>query len=101
MIDGKLILIIFANDGTPMRSMLLSPPGKGGVICYRLCTPMFHAVLPLDEVVVYHETTNGPFVRNEAVLAEWAPADPLELRAFLENAAIECGSPPELFKVTV
>jgi cupin fold WbuC family metalloprotein len=100
MIDGKLIVIIFQDDGVPVRSIILSPPFKGGAVCYRLCTPMFHAVLPLDEVVVYHEITNGPFVRNDAVLADWAPADPLELRAFLENAAIDSGSSPELFKVT-
>jgi cupin fold WbuC family metalloprotein len=101
MIDGRLAVIIFAHDGTPVRSVMLTPPGNGGAICYRLCTPMFHAVLPLDDVVVYHETTNGPFVENEAIMADWAPTAPVDLRAFLEKAAIGCGVSPNFFKEAV
>jgi len=96
MIFGRLIVVLFKNDGTPMRSLLLSPPGQGGVICYRLCVPTFHAVFPLDEVVVFHEVTNGPFVKNDAVLANWAPQSQDELRLFLVKAALDGGLPPEV-----
>jgi cupin fold WbuC family metalloprotein len=88
MIAGRLIIVIFRDDGTPTRTLLLTPPGEGGVVCYRLCTPAFHAVLPLDEVVVYHETTNGPFIKNDAVVAEWAPKSGDQLRAFLVRSAL-------------
>jgi cupin fold WbuC family metalloprotein len=96
MIAGRLIIVIFKEDGTPIRSLLLSPPGEGGVVCYRLCTPAFHAVLPLDEVVVYHEITNGPFIKNDAVIAEWAPKSGEPLRSFLVNAALAGALPPEV-----
>ena len=96
MIDGRFILIIFGDDGVPMRSLLLTPPERGGVICFRLSMPVFHAALPLDDVVVFHEVTNGPFKKDEAVLASWAPSEPSELRAFLEKAAISCGIPAGL-----
>ena len=88
MISGRLIVILFTDDGTPIRSLLLSPPGRGGVICYRLCTPAFHSVLPLDDVVVFHETTNGPYSKNGAVMAEWAPDEPDKLQSFLIKAAL-------------
>jgi hypothetical protein len=53
-------------------------------------------VLPLDEVVVFHEITNGPFQQGDAVVADWAPHDPPRLRAFLHDAALASGLPAEL-----
>lgn len=96
MISGRLVVVLFKDDGTPTQSLLLSPPGQGGVICYRLCTPTFHAVLPLDEVVVFHEVTNGPLVRNDAVLADWAPRSHDKLRLFLVKAALDGTLPSEV-----
>jgi cupin fold WbuC family metalloprotein len=91
MIDGRMVLIIFDDQGVPQRSLLLTPHGRGGLVCFRLGAPAFHAVLPLDETVVFHEATNGPFRKGEAVLAPWAPQQENELRSFLENAAIASG----------
>jgi cupin fold WbuC family metalloprotein len=96
MIDGRLAVVIFDDVGNPVRSLLLTPPGQGGLICYRLCMPAFHAVLPLDDVVVFHEITNGPFRRGDAVVAEWAPNEPEGLREFLRAAAVEAGLPHDL-----
>jgi cupin fold WbuC family metalloprotein len=95
MIDGRLAVVIFEEDGRPLRSLLLTPPRQGGVICYRLCVPAFHTVLPLDDVVVFHETTNGPFEKGDALLAEWAPSEPGALRSFLQEAVVAGGLSPE------
>jgi cupin fold WbuC family metalloprotein len=96
IIDGRLIIVIFKDDGTSLRSLLLTSAGKGGALCYRMCKPSFHAVLPLDEVVVFHEVTNGPFVKNEAVFADWAPTTPNELRSFLVRAALSENLPVDV-----
>ncbi len=98
MIDGRAVLILFREDGTAVRALLLTPPGQKGIFCFRLGTPAFHALLQLDDVAVFHEVTNGPFRKGEAVLAPWAPTGHLALREFLENAAISCGLPRELIK---
>jgi cupin fold WbuC family metalloprotein len=100
MIEGRFALIIFQDDGVPLRSFMLTPVGKGGVVCCRLNTPVFHAILPLDEIVIFQEVTNGPFKRGEAVLASWAPSGDPELREFLERAAIKCGIREDLLKKT-
>jgi len=91
MIHGRMVLIIFDDHGGPLRAMVLTPPVQGGVTCYRLGKPLFHAILPLDDVVVFHEVTNGPFKRGEAILADWAPTAHGELCAFLAESAVACG----------
>jgi cupin fold WbuC family metalloprotein len=94
MICGRMIFIMFMDDGTPMHAALLVPPSQQGTICFRISDPIYHAVLPLDEVVVYQETTSGPFRPGEAKVAPWAPAEPKDIRDFLENAANSCGVVP-------
>jgi cupin fold WbuC family metalloprotein len=96
MIEGRLAVVIFNDDGTTRSSFVLAPPGQRGSIAYRLGTSAFHAVLPLDDVVVYHETTDGPFVAGEAIIAPWAPSESEPLEAFLRRAAREGGIAPEL-----
>ena len=93
MIEGRLAVVIFDDQGAPVRSLLLTPAGQGGLICYRLCIQAFHAVLPLDDVVVFHEITNGPFRQGDAVVAPWAPGEPEALHQFLCGAAIAAGLP--------
>ena len=85
-IDGRLAIVIFDTKGKPVRSLILAPPGKNGTICYRLDTSVYHAVLPLDDIVVFHEVTNGPFVQGDAEIAPWAPHEPTALRVFLNDA---------------
>ena len=96
IIQGRFVLIIFSDEGLPVRSVLLSTAGKGALLCFRLSKPAFHAVLPLDKVVVFHEVTNGPFRKDEAVLASWAPSKSSELRSFLERAATLSGIPDKV-----
>jgi cupin fold WbuC family metalloprotein len=91
MIDGRMVFIMFDNNGTSSQAALLTPPGQGGTFCFRISEPIYHAVLPLDNVVVYQETTNGPFKPGEATIAPWAPEGTEELRVFLEKAATACG----------
>lgn len=96
MIEGRLAVILFADDGTALESLLLSAVPRYGALCYRLSTPRFHTVLPLDDVVVYHEITNGPFRQGDTEIAQWAPAEPGLLRRFIQHSAVETGIPRNL-----
>jgi cupin fold WbuC family metalloprotein len=87
MVEGILDLVLFGDKGEPEKVVRLGPVGSGQIFCHRLCVSQFHAVLPLSDFVVMHETTTGPWMQDNAEFAPWAPTDPTVLRAFLEDSA--------------
>jgi len=78
MIEGKLTIVIFDDHGKPVELINLSDPQnatEGEFFFYRLSKPLFHSVIPRSEVALFHETTNGPFRREDTIFANWAPSD--------------------------
>jgi cupin fold WbuC family metalloprotein len=94
IIEGALDVVIFDDDGRPIRGIHLAAIGSGKPFYYRLNEPLYHAILPRTPLIVFHETTTGPFIQGDAQFAEWAPEDPPKLRAFLENAMKVAAAPP-------
>ena len=82
IIEGALEVVLFFDDGRIREVISMGQPHNNKSFYYRLSKSMFHTVLPTSEIVVFHETTNGPFRREDLVLAKWAPHedDPYELR---------------------
>lgn len=75
LIEGALRIAFFDEQGSMDRILTLAEPGQGDSFCYRMSESRFHTVLPLTEVVVFHEITNGPFRPEETLYADWAPAE--------------------------
>jgi cupin fold WbuC family metalloprotein len=94
VIEGALDIVVFDQSGTPLRAVRLAAIGGGKSFYYRLNEPLYHAILPCTPLVVFHETTTGPFSKTDADFADWAPQEPNELRNFLENALALAGRIP-------
>ena len=75
MIEGSLGIVIFDDSGKILQVIHMGEPSSGLMFYYRLSESYFHSVIPLTETVVFHETTNGPFKREDMVLAPWAPGE--------------------------
>ena len=75
VIEGRLKVLLFDDEGRHTRTIQLSEPSGGASFFYRLASPTFHSVVPETEFVVFHEVTNGPFDRRETIAALWAPAE--------------------------
>jgi cupin fold WbuC family metalloprotein len=86
MIEGALDIVVFNEGGTPVRAVQLAAIGGGKPFYYRLNEALYHAILPRTPLVVFHETTTGPFSRGDTQFADWAPRESSKLRAFLEKA---------------
>jgi len=75
IIQGELYVIIFHRDGSISEAIKMNEFSSGEVFYYRLSESYFHTVIPISDYVVFHETTNGPFRREDMIFAPWAPAE--------------------------
>lgn len=75
LIEGRLTVVLFDDMGTEIRRVPMAPPGQGRNCLYRLQDCFYHTVLFEDDIVIFHEVTDGPFVRDETEFAPWAPAE--------------------------
>lgn len=68
---GRMGVFVFDDDGSIVDASVVA----AGEI-YRLSLDTYHAVLPLDDYVVYHESKPGPFLGNaDSLYPAWGPAN--------------------------
>jgi cupin fold WbuC family metalloprotein len=73
ILEGSLIVKFYTSDGgcSDMDDVILN--ADIGPYYYRLNTSAIHEVKPLTELVIVHETTNGPFLKGESsIVPSWA-----------------------------
>ena len=75
VIEGRLKVVLFKSEGDIRDVITLSDVGTGDPFYFRLSESWFHTVVPLSDIVVFHETTNGPFKHGETIFAPWAPPE--------------------------
>lgn len=75
VIEGVADVVVFEDDGAIADVIPLGDYASGRAFYYRLTRPWFHTVLIRSDVLVFHETTNGPFRRADTVFAGWAPEE--------------------------
>lgn len=76
---GRVDVVIFDDDGNAKRRVRLGSPREWTPkmpSVFRMAAPLWHTVIPVDDIVIVHETTNGPFQpgRNMEVPL-WAPGE--------------------------
>lgn len=71
VIEGSLKVVFFDDSGIEIESVYMGEVSSGLTFFYRLSKPLYHTVIPLSEIVVFHETTNGPFRKEDLILAPW------------------------------
>lgn len=75
IIQGLVDVVLFDNDGQIVNVINMGDYSSGKIFYYRMETPIFHTLIIRSKVLVFHETTNGPFDRSTSVFAPWAPED--------------------------
>lgn len=75
IIEGLVDVIVFDDEGRIENVIRLGDYASGRIFYYRMEMPVFHTLIIRSEVLVFHETTNGPFDRSDTVFAPWAPED--------------------------
>ncbi|WP_444550576.1 WbuC family cupin fold metalloprotein [Candidatus Magnetomonas plexicatena] len=72
IIEGELSVMLFNEEGGIVSVIEMSPQN---CFFYRLSESAFHTVVPTSDMVVFHETTNGPFNRSDTMFAPWSPEE--------------------------
>jgi cupin fold WbuC family metalloprotein len=86
MIEGIIDLVVFADDGKPEHAIRMSGPSGGYAFQHRMSEAKWHSFLVRTEFAVFHEITCGPFRKDDAEFAEFAPKDAAALRFFLSDS---------------
>lgn len=71
VLEGEGDVLAFADDGTLVRAYALG--GASGHVLCRFDETRYHTLLIRSEVLVIHETTNGPFAPGSSEPAAFAP----------------------------
>lgn len=81
MVHGEVDIVVFDDDGGVREVVPLAAGVGGKAFYYRMSKPYFHTLLVRSDILVVHEITNGPFVKDGTVFGAFAPAEDAGLGA--------------------
>jgi len=89
IVEGSVDVVVFDERGEIAEVLELGDISTGRSFYYRLSDSLYHTLVIHGDVLVVHEVTNGPFLREETVLAPFAPAEHQreEARAYIAGVA--------------
>jgi cupin fold WbuC family metalloprotein len=75
VVEGAADVVMLDDTGAVIDIVELGDVSTGRNFYYRLSDSVFHTLLIHGDFLVVHEVTNGPFVREETILAPFAPPE--------------------------
>ena len=75
ILEGEVDIVLFHEDGIIRKTISMGSQNSGKAFYQRLPDEICHMLIIRSEFLVFHEITEGPFVRGNTVFPEWAPAE--------------------------
>ena len=75
VIEGVMDVVVFDDHGQARSVARLGPHASGSKYYFRLHETRYHTLRTVSDLVIFHETTIGPFQQGDTVFAPWAPED--------------------------
>lgn len=96
VIEGTATVVFFDDAGGIEEIIYIGDYYSGRPFYYRNEDTRFHTQIVTSERLVFHETTNGPFNREDTGLAPWSPVDTdiAAVKAYLEQLKREVAARP-------
>ena len=88
VIEGRLLLVIFDLEGNVVKEEEMAPVGNNCASIYRLNFTPWHTMIPLTEMVVVHETLQGPFENSSEPMPSWIPSDNSSMKKFIQKILV-------------
>ena len=85
IIEGSTAFFVFDESGDVTDTNILD---SNKSFIYRVSLDMYHALVPLSDILIYHESKLGPFIRGlDSIFPVWAPdgEDLQEVQAYTKE----------------
>jgi len=94
IIEGIVDIVVFDDDGSILQVLPLGEYNSGRVFYCRMNSSVYHTLLIRSEFLIFHETTNGPFQKDNTQFAPWSPdiSDPESGKRYLEQLGASVAS---------
>ena len=73
IIEGEADIILFDDCGNLTHKINLGDYRSGLPFYFKIAQPIYHTLIIKSPVLVFHETTIGPFDRSDTIFAPWSP----------------------------
>ena len=86
VLEGKMKLINFDNDGNVTKKLNMQPLGSSSdPFLYRFNKCEWHTMVAISELVMVHEILEGPFDNNKSLNPKWVPDNSESLTEFYKK----------------
>lgn len=87
VIDGEVEIVFFDDEGCIKKRVPMGTYASGKNFYLKSISEEWHTVLIKTDFATILEITNGPFVANDCVFAEWAPkpSDTIRANAYIQS----------------
>ncbi len=87
VIDGEIEIVFFDDNSGVKKRVIMGAFASGKDFYLKSISDEWHTVLIKSEYATILEITNGPFVANDCLFAEWAPEifDKLGIEVFMKK----------------
>ncbi len=90
ILEGEVDVVLFHEDGKICKVIRMGAPDTGNIFYQRLSTSIYHTLIIRSKFLVFLESTEGPFLRENTVFAEWAPEEQSKAsQEFIESIEIQ------------
>lgn len=81
IVFGEVDIVIFEDNGSIRQVVSLAMGHSDKAFYYRMSKPFFHTLIIKSNLLVVHEITNGPFIKDGTTFANFAPPEDAGMKA--------------------
>lgn len=85
ILEGEVDVVLFNENGSIRQVIPMGTPDSGKVFYQRLSDSIYHTLIIRTDFLVFHESTEGPFLRENTVFPEWAPEHDEAAKEFVDK----------------
>ena len=75
VIEGAVDIIVFDEAGEILDVIKMGDYASGRAFYYRMEKDFYHTFIIKSDFLIFHETVNGPFSKNDTFFPAWAPLE--------------------------